>query len=120
MGQLRSTGKTNTGTAMLLAHRLRTPSPCLRIPLHLLGHEPSHIAVTATAAIANTIAAVTATIEVPHSNSFRLWGGNDALPEVLGAQECIAVPWGRVRAVSGIAARGRKGELTLLGSKGPL
>jgi len=42
------------------------------------------------------------------------------LPEVLGAQECIAAPWGRVWAVSGVAARGRKGELTLLGSKGPL
>ena len=102
------------------AHRLRTPSPCLRIHSHLLGHEPSHIAVTATAAIANTIAAVTATIEVPRSNSFCPWGGNDVLPEVLGAQECIAAPWGRVWAVSGVAARGRKGELTLLGSKGPL
>ena len=100
-------------TAMPPAHRLRTPSLCLRIPSHLLGHEPSHIAVTATAAIANTI-------KVPCSNSFRPWGGNDALPEVLGAQECITAPWGRVRTVSSVAARGRKGELTLLGSKGPL
>ena len=80
---------------------------------------PSCIAVTPTASIAITIAAVTATIEVPCGDLFSPWDGDNVLPEVLEVPKRLATPYRGVGVVSAITARGEKGELTLLSSHGP-
>ena len=57
-----------------------------------------------TAIAATVIAAAATTSEAPHANTFSPWDGNNAPPEVLEAQECLAGPYRRVWAVSAIAA----------------
>ena len=89
-----------------------------RMPSHRPGHVPSHVAATATAVPVTAIAAATATSEAPRTNTFSPWDGDNAPPEVPEAQKWLAGPCRRVRAVSAVAARGGRGELTVLGSKG--
>ena len=89
------------------------------MPSHCPRHAPSHVAATATAVPVTAITTATAASEAPHTNPFSLWDGDNVLPEVPEVQECLEGPCRRVRAVSTIAARGRKGELAVLGSKGP-
>jgi hypothetical protein len=102
-----------------LASCARRPAP-LRTPSHHPGHVPSHIALTTPTTPINSIAAAASTSKAPHTNAFSPWGGNNTPPEVPKAQECIAGACRRVRAVSAVAAWGGKGELTVLGSEGPL
>ncbi len=89
------------------------------MPSHSPGHVPSLISITATAVPIAAIAAVAATSEVPRANAFSLWDGDNSPPEVPEAQEHFAGPCRRVQAVTAVAAWGRKGELTVWGSKGP-
>src|SRR5579863_5113173 len=93
-------------------------SPC--IPSPPLSHAPSHIAVAFTTATATAIATVTAITEAQHGNAFSPWDSDDALPWALETQGPLTVPCRSGRAVSAIAMMSRKGELTPLGSKGPL
>jgi len=86
------------------------------MPLHRHGHAPSHVAATAVPVTA--IAAATATSEAPRANTFSPWDGDNTPPEVPEAQKWLAGPCRRVWVVSAVAARGGKGELTVLGSKG--
>jgi len=65
------------------------------------------------------IAAATATSEVPHADTFSPWDGDNVPLEVPEVQECLAGPCRGVWEVTAIAPWGRKGELTVLGSKGP-
>ncbi len=87
-------------------------------PSHPPIHMPSHVAATTTAISATHIAAVTAGSEVPHVNPFSPWDGDNAPPEILEAQECLAGPWRRVHVVSAIGAWGGKGEVAVMGIKG--
>ena len=71
--------------------QLRTPShhphraAPLRTPLHCPGHASSHIAHTTPAISATAIAVAVSTSEVPCADTFSLWDGNNAPPEVLKA-----------------------------------
>ena len=69
--------------------------------------------------IVATIAAVTATSVAPCADTFSPWDGNNAPPEVPEVQECLAGPCRKVWEVTAVAPWGRKGKLTVLGSKGP-
>ena len=53
-------------------------------------------------------------------NPFSPWDGNNAPAEVPKVQERTAGPWRMVWAVSAVTAWSGKGELTVLGSEGPL
>ena len=96
---------------------LHPAPPCM--PSHRPGHAPSHVATTATAVPATAITAMTATSKALRANPFSPWDGNNAPLEVLEVQEHLAGPYRRVQVVSAVAARGGRGKLTVLGSKGP-
>src|SRR5260221_7303649 len=98
------------------AHRPARP----RKPSHPPGHAPSHIATTATTIPVTAIAAATAASEAPRADPFSPWDSDNAPPEVPEAQERFAGPCGRVWEVTAVAPWGGKGELTVLGSKGPI
>jgi len=72
-----------------------------------------------TVALVTAIMAMATTSKVPHANPISPWDGDNAPPEVPEAQECLTGLCRRVQVVSTIATWGRRGELTVLGSKGP-
>jgi len=97
------------------AHRPTPPRP----PSHRHGHARSHVAVTVTDVPVTATAATSATSEAPRANTFSPWDGDNVPLEVPEAQERLEGPCRKVWAVSAVAARGRRGELTVLSSKGP-
>ena len=111
------------------AKQIQVLCPCLcpqpRAPMHPLmlpwqcahSHRRACPYLHCHCHVINVAGAATGTRTPPgHQSSLR--GCNNAPPEGLGVQECIAAPCRRVLSMSGIAARGRKGVFTPSGQQG--